>query len=86
LATYQNYTEMHGQQNHKILHPGTFKAAVLNLWSVDIFQGGREIGWENNYKFIFINLELKVSFPLRNECRQQSNLWPIDFTHVCFLQ
>ena len=39
---------------------------------------GRSSGrWGKNYNFIFANVHLKFRFSLYNECRQQSNLWPL---------
>ena len=64
-----------------------FSAAFLNLGSmgalggvsVSISGGVRDLGWwGRNLIFIVTNVLHKLSFTFNNECRQQSNLWPLD--------
>ena len=60
--------------NHVLL---AFRPAVLNLRSVDRLSRVRELGlrgWITYYALAW----LKFSFSFSNECRKQSNLWPVD--------
>jgi hypothetical protein len=50
--------------------------------SMDKFQGVRELGWEENYNFIFTNLWRKFRFEFNNGCRKQGNLWYLDSKNI----